>query len=107
MPDFDQFFRELNDGARDIAMREASGFVKEATDDSNDFLEAIKGDLEIWAKQVANGTLSVQDFEFLVRGKKDFAQMKALTRAGLAAVRIDRIRTAMIDLLISAAGKLV
>jgi hypothetical protein len=107
MPDFDQFFRELKDGVSDIAVREASGLVKDVTDDGKDFLEAIKGDLALWTKQVSNGQLSASDFEFLVRGKKDLAQMKALTQAGLAAVRTDRIRTAMIDLVISAAGRLV
>lgn len=104
---FENFFRELKDGARDIAREEAKGFVKEATSDGKAFLNAIRDDLELWTKQLAEGKLTVEDFEFLVKGKKDLAQMKALTQAGLAAVRIDRVRMAMIDLVITAAGKLV
>ncbi len=38
---------------------------------------------------------------------KDLAQMHALTQAGMAAVRVDRIRVAVIDLVIISAGKLV
>ncbi len=107
MVNFDLFFEELKTGARDIAFKEAKGFVEEATSDGKDFLNAIKEDLELWTKQLAEGALAPEEFEFLIRGKKDLAQMKALTQAGLAAVRIDRVRSAMIDLLITAAGKLV
>ena len=107
MLDFDRFFQELKNGASEIAKREAAEFVPEATDDGQDFLEAIKNDLETWSKQLADGELSKEDFAFLVKGKKDLAKMKALTQAGLAAIRIDRIRLAMIDLIITAAGKIV
>jgi hypothetical protein len=107
MVDFDAFFKELKTGARAIALQEAKGFVKEATSDGKDFLNTIKEDLELWTKQLAEGNLSLEDFEFLVKGKKDLAEMKALTQAGLAAIRIDQIRTAMIELVITAAGKLV
>jgi hypothetical protein len=56
---------------------------------------------------MADGTLAPKDFAFLVRGKKDLATMNALTQAGLAAIRIDQIRSAMIDLIITAAAKMI
>lgn len=107
MVNFDKFFRELKKGAKGVAKKEAAKFQKEANADGKAFLEAIKHDLKIWTQQVAKGKMSMEDFEFLVKGKKDLAKMKALTEAGLSAVRIDRIRMAMIDLIITAAWKLV
>jgi len=107
MLDFDAFFKDLKAGAVEIAKKEATDFVKEATSDGNAFLDAVKADLKKWARQYAEGKLSKEDFEFLVKGKKDLARMEALTQAGLAAIRVDRIRMAMIDLIIAAAGKLV
>jgi len=107
MLDFDRFFKELKTGMVEIAQKEATDFVKEATSDGSAFLNAVKADLQVWTKQYAQGKLSKDDFEFLVKGKKDLAKMEALTQAGLAAIRVDRVRMAMIDLIITAAGKLV
>ncbi|HEV8540745.1 MAG TPA: hypothetical protein VGQ60_06240 [Nitrospiraceae bacterium] len=107
MANFDQFFKELKKGSVEIAKREASDFVKEATSDGNAFLDSVKADLKTWTKQLATGKLTKEDFEFLVKGKKDLAKMEALTQAGLAAIRVERIRVAMIDLVITAAGELV
>jgi len=107
MFNFDRFFQELKEGVVEIAKQEATAFAKEATDDGKEFLEAVKSNLQTWTQQLAKGELSQKDFEFLVKGQKDVAAMKALTQAGLAAIRIDRIRVAMIDLIITAAGKLV
>lgn len=107
MFDFDKFFRELKAGAVEIAKAEATDFVKEASGDGKTFLDAMKADLKKWTKQYAEGKLSKEDFEFLVKGKKDLAKMEALTQAGLAAIKVDRIRVALIDLVITAAFKLV
>ena len=105
--DFDSFFKELKNGIKEIAKTEAADFVKEATSDGKDFLNTIKADLKKWTRQLAEGKLSEDDFEFLVRGKKDLAEMEALKQAGLAAIRVDRIRVAVIDLILSASEKLV
>jgi hypothetical protein len=107
MLNFDAFFKELKKGAVEIAKEQARDFVKEATSDGNEFLDDVKADLRKWTKQLAEGKLSKKDFEFLVMGKKDLAKMEALKQAGLAAIRVEQIRTAMIDLVITCAGKMV
>ena len=107
MSRFDDVLQEIRAGVVTIARKEAADFVKQATDDGQQFLDALEADLKEWTKQLAAGRLSAADFAFLVRGKKDLAEMRALTEAGLAATRIDRIRSAVIDLVITAAGKMV
>jgi len=104
---FDAFLKEVKAGVIAIARGEAKEFAKQARADSKKFVDAIRADLEKWTRQLAAGELSKGDFDFLVRGKKDLAEMNALTQAGLAAVRIERIRTASIDLITTAASKLV
>jgi len=107
MLDFDAFFKELKDGVAEIAQKEEVNFIREASSDGAAFLNAVKADVKRWAKQYAEGKLSKEEFEFLVKGKKDLAKMDALTRAGLAAIRVERMRAAMIDLIITTAGKLI
>ncbi len=107
MSRFDDFLNEVKTGAVEIAKREAADFLDAATKDAQAFLNDVKTDLKTWTQQLAAGQLSMTDFEFLVKGQKDLAEMVALKEAGLAAIRIDRMRNALIDLIITAAGKMI
>lgn len=107
MATFQEVVDEVKQGLVQIVTREGTGFLNEVLTDGEAFLRATKDDLELWARQLAAGQLSKNDFEFLVRGKRDLAAMAAATQAGLAAIRIDRIRAALIDLVVMAAGKLI
>jgi len=104
---FDQFFEVLKAGAVDIAKAEGKEFVKEATKDGKQFLDDLKDDLVRWTKLVEEKKLTKDEFKFLVNGQKDLAKMHALTQAGMAAVRIDRMRVALVDLVIKAAQTIV
>ena len=107
MAKFDELLNGLKDGIIQIAKTEAIGYVEEAKSDGQAFLTALQADLKTWTEQVVAGTLSLDDFKFLVRGKQDLAKMNALTEAGLARIRIDKIRAAVIDLIITAASKAI
>lgn len=107
MSKFDDFLHEIKTGAQQIAQQEAAEFLDAATKDAQAFLNDLETDLKTWTQQLASGQLSSADFEFLVKGKSDLAQMVALKKAGLAAIRIDRIRNALIDLVIKAASKMI
>ncbi len=104
---FDQFFDTLKTGVVDIAKTEAADFLQQATDDGKKFLDDSKDKIIKWTKMLADEQLDKDEFASLVRGQKDLAEMVALKQAGMAAVRIDRIRVAVIDLVIKAAGAIV
>lgn len=107
MPDFDAFFEDLKKGVAAIAEKEAAGFVTEARADGERFLEDSKEDLKKWALQLDGGEMSKEDFEFLVNGKKEVMVMKACTQAGLAAASVERVRGAVVGLLIESVDKLI
>jgi hypothetical protein len=54
---------------------------------------------------LADGNLTREDFEFLVRGKKDLAEMEALKQIGLGKIRLNRIRDQIIDTVIGSVFK--
>ena len=105
MSKFDDFGNEIRAGVVNIAKGDLKDFLKEAKDDTNQFLAATKEDLKTWTKQLADGDLSKDEFEFLLRGKEDLAEMHALTQAGIAAAQIQKFRDALIDLVIDTAFK--
>lgn len=107
MSKFDDFLHEVKTGAREIAQREVAEFLDAAAKDAQAFLNAVEDDLRRWTQQLASRQLSMDEFESLVKGEKDLAQMVALKEAGLAAIRIERIRNALIDLVVKAAGKMI
>ncbi|MBA4358004.1 MAG: hypothetical protein C0405_09810 [Desulfovibrio sp.] len=80
-------------------------FKDAAVADGKDFLDSSKADLERWTKMLAKGELSRDDFEWLVVGKKDLAELTALKRLGLALVARDRFVNGLIDTIVATAFK--
>ncbi len=100
---FDQFLEAVRAGVVDVAKTEALDFWQDAKSDGEAFLESTKKDLLVWTQQLADGLLSTDEFEFLVKGQKDLATMEALTRAGVGAAKIDAVRTGVMNVVLTAA----
>lgn len=52
---------------------------------------------------MAEGKLSRDEFEYLLKAKKDLAQMEALKKKGLALARIDKLKGSLLDTVAGAA----
>jgi len=59
--------------------------------------------LKRWVEELARGDLDKDEFESLVKGQADVAEMRALKQAGLAAVQIDTFTNGVLDIIVSAA----
>jgi hypothetical protein len=105
MFDFDKFLNTLREDLKSVVKEHAEGFGREVTSDSIDFASKMKNDIERWAGQLARGELEREDFEWLLAAKKDLAEMQALKMKGLAQVRIDRIRNAVVQTIAGSALK--
>jgi hypothetical protein len=103
MANFDVFLDAIEEGLKELAKKTLKGFKDEAVTDGKAFLDASKDDLKRWTKLLAQGELSQDDFEWLVLGRKDVAELYALKQAGLALVRIDRFKNALLSLIIDTA----
>jgi len=103
MSNFNDFVEAIEEGVKEIAKRTLKGFKDEAVEDTKAFLEMSKDDLERWTRLLANGDLSHEDFEWLLLGRRDVAELYALKQKGLALVRLDRFRNALLDLIIDTA----
>ncbi|MCP4576596.1 MAG: hypothetical protein GY846_09970 [Deltaproteobacteria bacterium] len=103
MSNFDDFLDVIEEGVKELAKKTLKGFRDESVADARNFLEASKSDLQRWTKLLASGDLSQDDFEWLVIGRKDVAELHTLKQAGLALVRLDRFKNALLDLVIDTA----
>jgi hypothetical protein len=100
---FDDFSDVVLKGAKDLAKNSFGGFVAEAANDTQAFLDKAQADLQRWVKLLANGKLTKQDFSDLVQAKKALAEIHALTQAGITLTKVERFRSALITLVIDSA----
>jgi galactokinase len=103
MSNFDDYVQAVEEGVKELAKKTLKGFKDEALSDAKEFLQSSQDDLQRWTKLLARGELSQDDFEWLVVGRKDVAELHALKQSGLAMIRLDRFRNALLDLVIDTA----
>ncbi|MBT8378056.1 MAG: hypothetical protein KJN64_02360 [Ignavibacteria bacterium] len=105
MPIFNDFLSSLKKDLLDFAEKNINEYKDELLKDGNSFLKKTRKDLKRWTAGLTVGLLSKDDFEFLVKGKKDLAEMIALKQKGLAKVRLNKLRDGMIEIIIGSAFK--
>lgn len=99
MPTFNDFITTLEHDLLDFAKENLEEYKDDLLKDGTTFIEKTKSDLERWSEGLASGALSADDFEFLLKGKKDLAEMEALKQLGLSQIRIDKITNGLIDVI--------
>lgn len=103
MSAFDDFRTAVIDGAGGLAKTLLKGSVKEARADAEAFVAKSATKLKKWTEQLAAGELSRDEFEALVRGQKDLAELNALTQAGIGAVKVKKFRNELTGLVVKTA----
>jgi hypothetical protein len=99
MPTFNDFVSTLKNDLLDFAKENFEEYKEELVKDGVSFFEKTKSDVERWTEGLSSGALSPTDFEFLLKGKKDLAEMEALKQTGLAQVQLDKLTNGIIDVI--------
>jgi hypothetical protein len=105
MPNFNDFINTLKDDLLDFAEENINEHKDELLKDGTAFAERAESDLKRWTVELADGLLTEEDFEFLVKGKKDLAEMEALKQLGLTKVRITELKDGIINIVVGSAIK--
>lgn len=105
MPNFNDFIVTLKSDLLDFATENLEEYKDELLKDGTQFVEKTKSDLERWTDGLASGALSPKDFEFLLKGKKDLAEMEALKQLGLSKIRITKIFNSLTNVIAGSAIK--
>jgi len=105
MPTFNEFLSTLKEDLLDFAKENLEEYKDELLKDGNEFVKKTKKDLERWTEGLVSGALSKADFEFLLKGKKDLAEMEALKQLGLSKIKVSKITNSVIDVVVGSAVK--
>jgi hypothetical protein len=101
--DIGSIVRSVEDQSKALAEKLFKQYTHQAVSDVKDFLERSKNDLKRWVEELARGDMDKDEFQSLVKGQADLAEMRALKQAGLAAVQIDTFTNGVLDIVVSAA----
>lgn len=100
MTNYDQLFSFLSQEVPLLAHNILGGYSGQATKDVQKFVSSLETDLKSWIASFSKGELTIADLEFLLKGKRDLAEMHALKQAGLAKVTLDRFKDAVLGAII-------
>ena len=101
--DIGSIFKSVEDQSKALAEKLFKQYIHQALSDVRDFLERSKDDLKRWVEDLVRGDLDKDEFESLIKGQADVAEMRALKQAGLAAVQIDTFKNGVVDIIVNAA----
>ncbi|WP_290792210.1 hypothetical protein [Flavihumibacter sp. UBA7668] len=97
---FEDIFKTLKQQVEELAKLFVKNYTKAAIKDGRKFLDETKESLKRWTILLSEGKLTTQDFEWLVLGQKDLAQMIALKQAGLSVIRIEQFKNSLLSLVV-------
>ena len=101
--DIGNIFKSVEDQSKALAEKLFKQYTHQAVSDVRDFLEKSKENLRRWIEELVRGDLDKDEFQSLVKGQADVAEMRALKQAGLAVVQIDTFTNGVLDIVVSAA----
>ena len=101
--DIGSIFKSVEDQSKALAEKLFKQYTHQALSDVRDFLEKSKDALRRWVEDLDRGDIDKDEFESLIKGQADVAEMRALKQAGLAAVQIDTFTNAVLDIIVNAA----
>jgi hypothetical protein len=101
--DIGNILKSVEDQSKSLAEKLFKQYTRQAVNDVRDFLETSKDDLKRWIEDLVRDDIDKDEFESLVKGQADVAEMHALKQAGLAAVQIDTFTNGVLDIVVSAA----
>ncbi len=97
MKDFSDFVKLLKKNVKDLAVSDLNELKDAAIKDGKDFIDSAEEDLERYTNLLVAKKITLDEFGFLLRGKKSLAKMEALKQIGLALAKIDRFRTSLLE----------
>ncbi len=101
--DIGAILKNVEDQTKALAQKQIKEYTQQAVGDVRDLLQKSKDDLRRWIEELAKGEIDKDEFQSLVQGQIDVAEMRALKQAGLAEVQIESFVNGVIDIVVDAA----
>jgi hypothetical protein len=98
---FENTFSQLLTESTQLAEKAFASYKNAAKTDAINLLDSVKTNLAAWTQELAAGSLSKDDFQFLVLGQQELITMNALHQAGVTMIQIDQLKNELLNQIIS------
>jgi hypothetical protein len=107
MKTFMEFWTQLLINIESFIGENWNELMKDAINDAEKFLTGIKDDVQRWISLLAEGKLTSDDLLWLIKGKRDQAELLFLKQKGLTKPDLDKFFEGLLETIISTAFKLI
>jgi hypothetical protein len=107
MKTFMEFWIQLLTNVESFAAENWNDLKQDAIEDSKKFLTEVKDDVQRWISLLAQGHLTHEDLLWLIKGKRDLAQLLYLKEKGLTKPDLDKFFEGLLEIIISTAFKMI
>lgn len=107
MFDFDTLLDTLQSDLGEVIKEFGEEYREDILNDAGDFATKTRDDIEEWAALLKDGEMSIADFEFLLKSKKDVAEMEALKQKGLTQAKLDKLKADILDTVVGSVKKVL
>ena len=107
MKTFMEFWIQLLTNVESFAADKWNELKDDAVEDSKKFLTEVKDDIQRWISLLAEGKLTTDDLGWLIKGKREVAELLFLKQKGLAKPELDKFFKGLLEIIISTAFKLI
>jgi len=107
MKTFMEFWAQLLLNIESFAADKWNDLKQDAVEDSKKFLTDVKYDVQRWISLLAEGKLTTDDLGWLIKGKREVAELLFLKQKGLAQPDLDKFFEGLLETILSTAFKLI
>ena len=107
MKTFVDFWTQLLLNVESFAADKWNELKQDAVDDAMNFLTGIKDDVQRWISLLVQGHLTYDDLLWLIKGKRDQAELLFLKQKGLSKPDLDKFFEGLLEIIISTTFKLL
>jgi hypothetical protein len=107
MKTFVDFWTQLLLNVESFAADKWNELKQDAVDDAMNFLTGIKDDVQRWISLLVQGHLTYEDLLWLIKGKRDQAELLFLKQKGLSKPDLDKFFEGLLEIIISTSFKLL
>jgi hypothetical protein len=98
--DIDKLLKDLKGNVLTLLGDKVKEFKPELEKDLNDYIEQSKTKLERWAMLLLEGSITKEEFEWLLKSQQDLLSLKALQGAGLSKIKLNNIKKSIINTIV-------
>lgn len=97
MTDFSDLLEDIKTEVENIGRKHFSDYTEQALKDGQKIVANLQGELQEWHKQLLEGELNPQEFQFLLEQKKDLSRLQALKQQGIAKIKLEKFQNEVIQ----------